>query len=101
MNANLWPGFSATSACSAVKLALRVQAADLPRKQRILRKVILQSHKQFARPRLVFLAYVRDRQQNSREWRQILSVIRSDLQLSNPGLLVSGNSSQAYQPAHR
>src|ERR1700733_8978512 len=65
-----------------------LQSRDLPRKKHIPRKLDLQGRKQLKGPLLIFASHVRDCQQNSGKWRQIMAALSRQPQVRNAALLI-------------
>src|SRR5438309_6132273 len=93
-------GTSRVSTRTTLAPAVFVEPRQFPAKKRIVGKVSLQPHQEFARARQVFLADVGDGQQDAREWGQQMALRCGLLEFGNAASLISRHAPEAQEPAH-
>src|SRR5258708_27476111 len=79
----------------------RLQTRDLVRKQRVSGELDVQIVQDLQCSRLILLPHVGNREQDSREGGQIMSVCSCALQVGDSLLFVAGQATEPQHPTHR
>ena len=78
-----------------------VEAGNFPGKQRIARKLVAERAQNLAGANFILLPDISDSQENARKRRQVMTMCGRDFELGDALTLVSPDTTQPEDPAHR